>query len=480
MAQRKTTAAPTAPGAERVGPYGLAELLRRDRLGEVYAGEGPEGPVRVRIVAGGDDPERVTAVLDALAGVRSAALAPVLDQLVDPSGRVAVVSPADRWNLADRRRVSRLDAATLGPLGCVLLDGLAALHAAGVGHGSVSPACVGIDAEGAPRWEDAGLLPALSGSRMAAALRRVADVVDCAAMLRDLGPLPPQLEAVLDPVASGMPGAIEDAAELAEAWRAALDKLAMPVPPPGVRARVPGLLLTEKPAGRVRRRLRVARRRRPLPRWARPAAVVALFVLALGVVPAAALAPGGAPVADRIDAYAPLHKGMQLGYRLAGSGLDATVTLTVTDVRTIAGDLTASLSSESSLQSGDATLPLGLGGSTIRVQGDSLVRTAAGGAVRDLLLPLSPGASWQDRRSGVVSVQTVTERRTVLGPVTLQVAAGRYDRCVAVSLLSTTTLPGSQTFSGSATLWYCPGVGLARAHLEASGQPLDVELVSVR
>jgi hypothetical protein len=477
MPQRKTTAARPAAGAERVGPYGLGELLRRDRLGEAWLAEGPDGPVRLRILPAVDDPDRVTGVVDALAALSHPAVAAIRDQLVDAGGRVAVVTPADRWTLADRRRAGRIDAATLGPLGCVLLDGLATLHAAGIGHGAVSPSAVGIDAEGAPRWEDAGLLPVVSGSRMAPALRRTADVVDCAAMIRDLGRLPAALEAVLDPVASGMPGALEQAAPLAEAWRAALAALELPVPPPGVRARVPGLLSAERPPAR---RGRVLLRRRTLPRWARPAAIAGLFAVALAVVPLAALGPGGAPLGDRIDAYAPLRKGLKLVYRLSGSGLDATVTLTVTDVRTIAGDLTASVSSQSTLQSGDATLPLGLGGSTIRVHGDGLVRTASGGAVRDLLAPLAPGTSWHDRRSGVISVQAIDEQRTVLGPVSLRVPAGAYDRCMAVALRSTTTLPGNQSFTGTGTLWFCPGVGLARAHLAASGQPLDVELVSVR
>src|SRR5260370_41673500 len=77
---------------------------------------------------------------------------------------------------------------------------------------------------------------------MAPALRAAGDVTECAAMLRDLGRLPTALEAVLDPVASGVPGAIERAEPLAAAWRAALARLDMPVPPPGVRARIPGLL----------------------------------------------------------------------------------------------------------------------------------------------------------------------------------------------------------------------------------------------
>jgi len=457
---------------EQVGPYALGGLLRRDRLGEVYLGEGSQGVVRVRVVPAGDDPGRLTAVLDVLAGVSHAAVAPVLDQLVDAADRVAVVTPADHWTLAERRKAAKVDSATLAPLACVLLDGLAALHAAGVAHGAVTPFAVSIDAEGAPRWQDAGLLPALSSSLMAPALRRAADVVDCAAMLRDLGRLPPELEAVLDPVASGVPGAIEQAAPLAQAWRTALASLSLPVPPPGVRTRIPGLLA---PVARSR----MQRRRRPLPRWARPAAVVGLIAAALGVVPAAALGPGGAPPTDRIDAYAPLHKGTQLTYRLHGSGLDATVTVRVADVRTIAGDLTASLESQSSLQTGDATLPLGLGGSTIRVRSDSIVRTASGGSVRDLVAPLAPGASWADHRTGVVSVQSIDERRTVLGPVSLTAAGRRFDRCIAVALSSTTRLPGNQSFSGSGLLWYCPGVGLARAHLVGADQPLDIELLSV-
>jgi hypothetical protein len=471
MPQRKSS--PTAPavaGEERVGPYALAELLRRDRLGEVYAGDGPQGAVRVRLIPAGTGPERVTVALDRLAALSHPALAPLLDQLVDPDGRVAVVTPVDHWTLAERRKAARLDAAAIGPLGCVLLDGLAELHAAGLAHGAVSANAVGIDPEGAPRWEDAGLLAAFTGSRMAPALRRSADVVDCAAMLRDLGRLPPELEAVLDPVASGVPGAIDRAAPLAEAWRTALAELEMPVPPPGVRTRVPGLLPPRKAPRKPRR---------PLPRWLRPAAAVALVAAALGVVPAAALSTGGAPPVDRIDAYAPLRKGMELRYRMHGGGLDATVTLRVTDVRTVAGDLTASLESHSSLQTGDATLPLGLGGSTIRVRSDSIVRTASGGAVRDLLLPLSPGLSWRDHRTGVISVQTVDEQRTVLGPVPLTVGGKRYDRCIAVSLQSNTRLVGNRSSTGTGTLWFCPGVGLARAHLEASNQPLDVELLSV-
>jgi hypothetical protein len=464
MAQRKTPPpAPPAAGLERVGPYALAEQLRRDRLGEVFRAIADDGAsVRIRIREALDDPTRLTDALDRLATVGHAAVAQLLDQLVDDEGRVAVVTPADRYTLAERRKLQRLDAEAIAPLGCVLLDGLAALHARGVAHGSVGPHAVGIDEEGAPRWQDA----AIAGGD--SALPGV-DVVECTVLLRDLGRLPAELEAVLDPTASGVPGAVDDAALLARQWRQALTQLDLPVPPDGVRTRIPGLLPPEPTA---------AAPRRPLPRWLRPVAAALLVAAALGIVPVAALGPGGGALADHIDAYAPLRKGLQLTYRLTAGGVAGDVTLTVADVRTIAGELTATVQSHTTLQGGDSGLPLGLGGSTIRVRSDAVVRTASGGSVRDLLLPMSPGATWSDRRSGLVSGQVIDEHRTVLGPVSLSTRAGQFQRCIALSLQSATRLSNSPGNSGAGLLWYCPGVGLARAHLEASGQPLDVELVS--
>jgi hypothetical protein len=471
MAQRRTP--PAAPGRaalERVGPYSLDRLLRRDRLGEVYTGDGPDGPVRVRICPALDDPSPLTAAVDALAALRHPAVAPVLEPLVDDEGRVAVVSPPSRSTLAERRRRGRLDAETVGPLACVLLDGLAALHAAGLSHATVSSTTVAVGEDGSPWWEDAALLPALTASRMQRAMRAAVDVAECAALLRELGRLPAELEAVLDPVASGVPGAIEKAAPLATAVREVLATVHLPAPPPGVRARIPGLLPPAPPPPKPRR---------PAPRWVRRTSAVGLIALALGVVPAAALTPGGTPLADRVDAYVPLHKGLRLTYRLTAQGLDVSVVLRVTDARVIAGDLTAALASQSSLRGGDAGLPLGLGGTTIRVHGDSLVRTVSGGSVRDLVLPFDPGSSWRDQRAGLQVLQTITEVRTLLGPVPLDVPAGRFDRCLAVSLRSTTHLVGGEGSAGTGTLWYCPGVGLARAHLVANGEPLDIQLVSV-
>src|SRR5258708_4387407 len=124
MAQRKTPArAPAPPVLDQVGSYVLGTLLRRDRLGEVYRGEGHQGQVRVRVCPALDDPATLTAALDRVSAAVHPAVAPVLDQLVAPAGRVAVVSPADRLTLAERRRLGRLDAAAIGPLGCALLDG---------------------------------------------------------------------------------------------------------------------------------------------------------------------------------------------------------------------------------------------------------------------------------------------------------------------------------------------------------------------
>jgi hypothetical protein len=472
MAQRKTP--PVAPGViagERVGPWSLDNLLRRDRLGEVYAGRGPQGAARVRICTRPADPAPLAAAVDRVAALRHPAVAAVLDQLSDAAGRLAVVTPGDPWTLADRRRRGRLDAASVGALGCVLLDGLAVLHAAGTSHGAVSSAAVGIDADGAPHWDDAGLLPALTGSRMAVGMRAAVDVAECAAMLRELGRLPAELEAILDPVASGVPGAIERAAPLAAAWRAALATLKLPTPPEGVRARIPGLL---PPAPRA------PRQRRPVPRWLRRTTAGLLVALALGVVPAAALGPGGQPLAERIDSYAPLRKGMVLTYRLATSRLSASITLRVTESKVIAGDWTATLESQSSLQGGGGALPLGLGGTTLRLHSGGVVRTAAGGSVRDLVLPLLPGATWRDRRTSDTG-EVTTEVRTLLGPTALLVGAGSYDRCLAVALQSTSAvIGGSTSATGGGVLWYCPGVGLARAHLVANDEPLDVELISVK
>jgi len=477
MAQRKTPPAATGTAAlDRVGPYALDALVRRDRMGEVWSARDAAGaPVRLRITPALDDPGPVLAAVDASRATRHPAVSRVLDRLVDERGRVAVASPRGRHTLADRRKRGRLDAATVGPLACALLDGLAALHAAGLSQGSVSPAAVAVDEDGAARWEDPALLPAVTASRMKLALRTAVDVTECAAMLRELGRLPPELEAVLDPVASGVPGAIEDAAALAQAWREALDALRMPVPPPGVRARVPGLLPPAPPPRRPRRQVPVPVRR---------VAGGLLVALALAIVPVAALTPGGRALADRVDAYAPLRQNEQLVYRLTGpGGLDVTVVLHVSEAKVIAGDLTAVLESQSSLNNGSggssSTLPLGLSGTTIRVHGDSLVRTVAGGSVRDLVLPFQPGHAWRDRRAGSQVEQSIVEDRALLGPVSLQVPAGRFDRCLAVALRSTTVLIGGPGATGTGTLWFCPGVGLARAHLVAGDQPLDVLLMSV-
>src|SRR5258706_6177756 len=102
---------------------------------------------------------------------------------------------------------------------------------------------------------------------------------------------------------------------------------------------------------------------------------------------------------------------MRLYSGLQASGLDLTVAMRGTDSRVIAGELTETLEASSSPPAGAATLPLGLGGTTLRVRSDSIVRTASGGPVRDVVLPLAPGASWSDRRAGVISDQVIVETR---------------------------------------------------------------------
>jgi hypothetical protein len=453
----------------RIGNHVLLDRLRRDRLGEVWRAAGPSAETRVRITPAVDDPDAVIAAVERIAGVRSPAVAPVLDRLIDPdSRRVAVVSPLDAVTLDARRRRGRLPIDAAAALGAVLFDGLAAIHAAGLVHGAVSPSSVGIDEAGTPRWQDAGLaqvLGAATDDRDAAA---AFDVTECAALLRDLIRLPPPLERIVDPVAAGVPEAPRRAADLAVAWRAAATEMGLATPPPGSVACIAALL----PPPRVRRLPRLP----ALPAWGRPVAAAVCAVAAV-LLPAGSwlLLGTGSPFA-RVDVYLP-HRGEHLQYRYApiGSTNTATTTLRVADARIVAGVFTVSVVHESG---SGAILPLGLTGSTVRVEDSALVRSAAGGPVRDLREPLAPGAEWTDVRR--VGASVVTERRTILGPTSLDEPAGHLDRCVAVELSSTTQTPGGPGATAAGTAWYCSGVGLARAVLHIGQDTLVVDLLSVR
>jgi hypothetical protein len=128
---------------------------------------------------------------------------------------------------------------------------------------------------------------------------------------------------------------------------------------------------------------------------------------------------------------------------------------------------------------GQAILPFGLSGGTVRVEEDGVVRTAEGGAVRDLVGPLAPGRRWTDARhlattGGAGTTFSVVETRTLLGPAPLDEPAGHFARCVVVAVGSRATSAGGEVTTAGATLWYCAGVGLARAVLRGGGGAGDV------
>jgi hypothetical protein len=469
---------PPGDDLDQVGEYALEERLRRDRLGEVFRGRGPAGLVRIRLCRVSGAPDRLVEALTALEGVHAPAVAPLLDRLADASNRIAVVTPLDAHTLAWRRRRGRLAAQSVAALGPALLDGLAALHEAGVAHGAVSPAAVGIDPAGRARLQDAALAPALSPQRADAAWWRRADVRDCTAMLRDLGRVPFWLEELLDPVASGAPGASAEAAELAAAWRQAASANGMAVPPRGSLAVIPDLVAPaaaplgwRSALGPLRRLTRLSAR------WRRTLA--ALLALAGAGLPAAAWAlPGGRQPFRALSDYLPTRAGAQLTYRLSGS-LTASETLRVAKVGPVAGLLTVQLDSQTQHDESAGPLPLGLTGTTLRLEGDAIVRTASGGVLRDLVGPLAPGGTWSDHREGVAGGLSTTETRRVLGPVSLTVAGGSFTKCVVMTLESTVASTGGPGAQGTGTVWLCPSVGLAKASLRDANSRVEIELVSV-
>jgi hypothetical protein len=455
---------PGDAGAERVGPYMLERRLRRDWLGEVFQTRYRGAPARLRLCKPGSS-AALTAALAALARVRAPGVARPLDSLVDDEGRTAVISEPDVVTLAERGRRSPLPADAAAALGAVLLDGLAALHAAGLVHGGVAAPAVGIDSAGQPRWQDAALAPPPATEAIAVAQRL--EVHDCAAMLRDLGSLPSPLDELADRVAAGVPGAPEDADALSRAWRAVAAAAGVALPPPGLPAPIRGLL-PPPPRPARRRRLRV-------PARARIGAALVAAIAAVAVPPAAALAvPGHQPLDRPLRDFLPLRGGERLSYRFVGTA--GTVTLTVGDLRTVAGELTAQLTSSAAGEG----LPLGLSGGTLAVDSRRATMTAPGGGVRVLVAPVLPGTGWSDSRSGGGGALVTVETRTLLGPTQIDEPAGHFADCLAIALVSRTTSAGGAGATGSGSLWYCAGVGLARAHLVALGRTADIDLVAVK
>lgn len=211
------------------------------------------------------------------------------------------------------------------------------------------------------------------------------------------------------------------------------------------------------------------------------AALAALLAVALLPLVRAVAADDAAP--GSLDRYLPAIAPERLSYRLSGS-LRATVVLRLATRGITAGVLTLSLERVDA-PAGSAVLPFGLSGGTVRVDGDTVVRTAEGGTVRDLVGPPTPGRTWSDTRhvsaaGGAGTTFTVTEQRTLLGPAALDEPAGHLGRCLVVAVVSTAAVAqGGGTTSAAGTLWYCDGVGLARAVLRGGGAGDTVDLVSV-
>jgi hypothetical protein len=223
------------------------------------------------------------------------------------------------------------------------------------------------------------------------------------------------------------------------------------------------------------RRARRRGRPRTLPGAAALLAAIALVPLIrlLGSDGAAAATPGS---------YLPQRSGEVLTYRLGGS-LRATVELRLASRGVVAGVPTLSFE-----QLGTPTstiLPFGLSGGTVRIEGDTVVRTAEGGTVRDLAGPVAPGRRWSDVRhtgaaGGTGSTFTVAEDRTLLGPASLDEPYGHLDRCLVVAVSSRATSTGGAVSAAGATLWYCEGVGLARAVLRGGAAGDTIDLIGVR
>ncbi len=220
-------------------------------------------------------------------------------------------------------------------------------------------------------------------------------------------------------------------------------------------------------------------RRRP----ARLAGAAVALLAAIVLVPLVRVLPGDGAAALALDAYLPAHPGEVLSYSVSGS-LRGGVDVRLASRGEVAGVPTLALERTGGSAPAEA-LPFGLGGATVRIEGDEVVRTAAGGTVRDLLGPVAPGRTWSDTRhtaagGGPGGAFTVVEERTLLGPASLDEPAGHLDRCLVVAVLSRATSVAGPVATAAATLWYCEGVGLARAVLHGGGAGDTVDLVGVR
>lgn len=214
----------------------------------------------------------------------------------------------------------------------------------------------------------------------------------------------------------------------------------------------------------------------------RPLAAALALLMAVALLPLVHTVASDGAGPRPAGAYLPQHPGERLTYRLSGS-LRTTVELRVAARAVTAGVLTLSLERAGATPA-STVLPFGLGGGTVRIDGESVIRTAQGGAVRDLAGPIAPGRSWSDTRhvaaaGGGGTTFTVVEDRTLLGLAALDEPAGHLDHCLVVEVVSRALSAGGTAATAGATLWYCENVGLARAVLRGGGAGDTVDLTAI-
>lgn len=218
-------------------------------------------------------------------------------------------------------------------------------------------------------------------------------------------------------------------------------------------------------------------------RRVRHAGAAVALIWAIALVPLVRVLPGDGAAALGLGAYLPGHPGEVLSYRVSGS-LRGDVDVRLASRGEVAGVVALALERTGGSAPAQA-LPFGLGGGTVRIEGEEVIRTAAGGTVRDLVGPVSPGRTWSDTRhtaagGGPGTAFTVVEERTLLGPSSLDEPAGHLGRCLVVAVRSRASSAAGAAATATATLWYCEGVGLARAVLRGGGAGDTVDLVGVR
>lgn len=217
-------------GHEQVGDYVLLEVIgrgprstmhrarRRDRAGRIVAITRLHAPVATEVVAQLRDEAATLVALD------HPAIAPLLDVVEEPTGRIALVTvyPAggSLQEVLDRRH--GLPWPQVVHLGRRLASALAVAHGAGIVHGDVAPSTVLLGAEGEPRLGGFGTGALYGRDDDASSDGDVHDLgVVMARALADRNDVPPGLAAVVERARGRHPaGGFDSARSLQQALEA--------------------------------------------------------------------------------------------------------------------------------------------------------------------------------------------------------------------------------------------------------------------